>query len=210
MPINLKSKVEHTLKTMTDKGVISPIDYSEWASPIVPVVKKNGDIRICGDFKVSVNQKLLINQYPLPKIENIFANLNGGKLFSKIDFSEAYLQIELDEISKKICTINTSKGLFIFNRLPYGIASSPSIFQKIMYTLFCKLEGVSVFMDDILVAGKNGREHLVRLRNVFNKIKECGLKVNLSKCQFFQKSICYLGHIIDAEGLYIRTFIRKN
>lgn len=109
---------------------------------------------------MTVNPNLLVNKYPLPRIENIFSNFQNGKLFSKIDLSQAYAQIELDEESKKIVTINTHKGLFMYNRLPYGIASSPGIFQKILDQLLGGIDGVAIFLDDILITGRDQKEHL--------------------------------------------------
>lgn len=202
LPFSMKNKVEKELQRLCENGVLTPVDHSHWASPIVPVLKKNGEVRICGDFKVSVNPNLYINKYPIPKIETIFSCLSGGTLFSKIDLSQAYAQIELDEDSKTIVTINTHKGLFRYNRLPYGIASSPAIFMKIMDELFAGLDGVIVFLDDILVTGRDHSQHMERLCRVFNIIKNSGLKINLEKCSFFQKSISYLGYTIDAGGLH--------
>ena len=88
---------------------------SNWVSPIVPVLKKGGSIRICGDFKVTVNQVLQVDQYPLPRIDNIFAALAGGRKFTKLDIIQAYLHMPLDEDSKKLLAINTHKGLYEYN-----------------------------------------------------------------------------------------------
>ena len=97
---------------MEDEGIISPVQFSSWATPIVPVVKSNGQIRVCGDYKVTINQALQPDSYPLPRVDELFASLAGGRYFSKLDLSNAYLQIELEEESKKLVTINTPKGLF--------------------------------------------------------------------------------------------------
>ena len=103
----------------------------EWATPIVPVLKRDGNsVRICGDYKVTVNQEIVVDQYPLPRIEDIFANLSGGKHFTKIDLRNAYLQLEVDDSSKNLLTINTQKGLFRFNRICFGVASAAAIWQR--------------------------------------------------------------------------------
>ena len=107
LPYALRPKVELELKRLEDQGILSKVDWSDWATPIVPVVKKNGAMRIRGDFKVSVNPVLHTDQYPLPRTEDIFASLSGGQHFSKIDLAQAYLQMELEESSKKYLTINT-------------------------------------------------------------------------------------------------------
>ncbi|XP_063923679.1 uncharacterized protein K02A2.6-like [Zophobas morio] len=202
LPINIKSKVEDELNRLVNENILTPVEYSQWASPIVPVLKKNGDIRICGDFKVAVNRNLNTERYHIPKVDNLLAHLGEGTHFTKIDLSQAYAQIELDSESRELVTINTHKGLFSYNRLPYGISSSPAIFQRIIDSLCYKLKGVIAFMDDILVTGATEKEHLENLKLLFNKIQESGLKINLSKCSFFQKSVSYLGYTIDAEGLH--------
>ena len=102
----MKGKIEKELDRLVEQGVIEPICYSEWAVPIVPVLKKDGTVRICGDYKLTVNQAAKIDSYPLPKISDLFASLAGGQTFSKLDLANAYLQILLDEASQKLVTIN--------------------------------------------------------------------------------------------------------
>ena len=126
----------------------------------------------------------------------------GGQTFSKLDLSQAYLQLMLDEESKKYTTINTQKGLFQFNRLPFGISSAPSVFQRVMDTLFQGYEGVLVYLDDILVTGSTQTKHLDNLNKVLSKLNECGLKLKKSKCVFMAPKVQYLGYIIDKEGLH--------
>ena len=130
LPYALRPKVEAELTRLEKDGILSKVEYSEWATPIVPVVKRNGSVRVCGDFKVSVNPVLLTEQYPLPGIEDIFANLAGGKHFSKLDLRQTYHQMEVTEASKKFLTINTHKGLFRYNRLVFGICSCPATWQR--------------------------------------------------------------------------------
>ena len=99
------------------EGTISPAEFSEWATPIVPIVKPDGTIRICGDFEVTLNEVSKLDNYPIPKTEDLLAQLGGGVQFTKLDLSQAYQQLELEEESKKYTTINTHKGLFEYNRL---------------------------------------------------------------------------------------------
>ena len=99
------------MERLTKAGVIEATEVSDWAAPIVPVIKRDGSVRICGDYKLTVNQAAKLDPYPLPKIEDLFAQLAGGKTFTKLDFAHAYQQIELDEDSKDCVTINTHKGL---------------------------------------------------------------------------------------------------
>ena len=127
MLYTLKPKVEEELQRLQNEGILTKVEWSEWATPIVPVPKKDGSVRLCGDYKITVNPELQEEQYSLPHIEDIFANLAGGQKFSKIDLRQAYHQIEMEEDSKKYLTINTHMGLFQYNRLVCGITSAPVI-----------------------------------------------------------------------------------
>ena len=202
LPYGIRDKVECELKNLEKLGIIKPVEFSHWATPIVPVLKKSGAVRICGDFKVTLNPVLEIDQFPLPRIEDLFSKLQGGTIFSKIDLSQAYAQICLDEKSKQLVTISTHKGLFQYQRLPYGIACAPSKFQKIMESLIQDLEGCVCFLDDILVCGKTTSEHLVRLNKLLFRLQNVGLKIEPEKCSFFHDKVCYLGHVIDKEGIH--------
>ena len=99
--------------------IITPVKHSEWAAPIVPVVKCYGTIHLCGNYKVTINPVLIPDTYPLPQVDDLFAALSGGKVFSKLDLSHAYLQVHLDDISKKLITVNTPPGLFQYERLAF-------------------------------------------------------------------------------------------
>ena len=202
VPFVWKAKVEEELTRLEQQGIISPVKHSQWAAPIVPVPKKDGSVRICGDFKVTVNQASLTEQYPLPRAENLFADLSGGKYFTKLDLSNVYLQLPLSNAAKKYVTINTYKGLFQYNRLPFGIASAPAIFQRTMETLLRGQAGVSVYVDDILVTGATVEEHLRNLDAVLGILENARLRLNKSKCFFLRSRIEYLGHIIDGDGLH--------
>ena len=101
------------LNQLEQQGIISPVTHSEWADPIVPVPKKDGKSRICRDYKTTINQARAVEEYPLPTPEELFSTLAGGEVFSKIDLSQAYLQLPVDEDSKAYLAINTHKGLYI-------------------------------------------------------------------------------------------------
>ena len=164
-------------------------------------MKKDGSVRVCGDFKVTINQQLEVDEYPLPRIDDIYASLSGGKQFSVLDLRQAYLQMEVDERSKAYLTVNTHRGLFQYQRLPYGVASAPAIWQRAMDQVLQGLPGVQCYLDDIIVTGKSKEEHLEVLEKVLQRLEEYGLKANKEKCKFLRDSVEYLGHVISAEGL---------
>ena len=195
-----RDEVNKELDRLHEMGVITPIASSEWAAPIVIQKKKNGSARLCNDYSTGLNDSLEPNRYPLPLPDDIFATLNGGQVFSQIDFSDAYLQVELEDETKKLCTINTAKGLFQFNRLPFGAKPAPGIFQRIMDTLLSKFDFAIAYLDDIIIASKSMEEHRNHLHLVFAAISEYEFKIKLEKCSFLQTSIKYLGYIIDKFG----------
>ena len=166
------------------------------------MIKRDGSVRICGDYKLTVNQAAKLDPYPLPKIEDLFAQLAGGKTFTKLDLAHAYQQIELDEDSKDCVTINTHKGLYRYNRLPFGVHSAPAIFQRTMEGLLKGIPHVAVYIDDILVSGKTEEDHMKTLDEVLTKLKKEGLRLKRDKCAFMLPKVQYLGHIISAEGLH--------
>lgn len=202
LPFGLRYKVEQELNRLVALNVIKPVSYAAWASPIVPVLKRDGTIRICGDFKITINPHLEIDKFPLPRIEDLFFKLQGGSIFSKIDLSNAYNQICLDDSCKELVTISTHKGLFQYQRLPFGVACAPSKFQMLMESLFQGLEGVACFLDDILICGSTEKEHIQRLESVLQRLSDAGLKVAVNKCSFNQSEIKYLGYVIDKNGLH--------
>ena len=199
---SLKEKVLQEISRLQELGVITPVKHSEWAAPVVPIVKNDGSIRLCGDYKVTINSVLLSDTYPLPRPEDLFAALAGGKVFSKLDLKHAYLQVPLDEASKTLTTINTPKGLFQYERLPFGVSSAPSLFQRIMENLLSDLHHVSVYLDDILVTGSDESDHLHNLHLVLQRLDEAGLTLKKSKCKFAVPTVKYLGHVIDEHGLH--------
>lgn len=203
VPYAMREKVEAELDRLVAEGTLVPVEYSDWATPIVAVVKSDRkSVRICGDFKVTVNPVSQLHRYPIPKIEDIFATLEGGKTFTKLDLSQAYQQLKLDAESQKYLVINTHKGLFRYTRLPYGISSAPGIFQKAMETLLQGIPHVTVYIDDILITGENDADHLQTLETVLERLAKAGLRAKKNKCKFMVPSVDYLGYVIDAQGLH--------
>ena len=202
VPYALKERVEKELDRLESEGIIQKVDYSDWATPIVAVPKGDNSVRICGDYKVTVNPQLKVDQYPLPRIQDIFASLAGGQKFTKIDLRQAYNQLEMSEDSKSYLTINTHKGLYSYNRLVFGIAASPSIWQRTMDQILKDIPNTSCILDDIIITGKSDEEHLKTLETVLQRLQDYNLRVNRDKCSFFQEGITYCGHKINANGLH--------
>ena len=202
IPFAIKDAVEQELDRLEKDGIIEKVDHSEWASPVVVIPKKDGRFRLCVDYKVSVNKFLSVDQYPLPRPEDLFATLAGGKKFTKLDLSQAYLQLKVSEDSRKYLTVNTHRGLYHYTRLPFGIASAPAIFQRVMDSILQGIPHVLCYIGDILVTGKDDVEHLENLSQVLGRLKKFGLRVKREKCSFMQDSVEYLGHKIDAEGIH--------
>ena len=194
-------KIEKELNNLESQGIITKVDSSKWATPIVPVVKGNGDIRICGDFKVTVNQAIKVHKYPLPWIEDIFAKLSNGKMFSKLDLRQAYLQLECEDRLKELLTINTHRGLYCYNRLLYGISSAPAIWQRPIDQILQGIPGVQCILDDVVITGQSESAHLENLKCVLARLEQYGITVKKGKCVFFVPPITFCDHEIDEQGL---------
>ncbi|CAF1515164.1 unnamed protein product [Adineta ricciae] len=200
IPFAYMDAIRDEIQRNLSAGIIEPIDISDWAAPIVPVKKPNGKIRICGDYKVTLNPQMMIDQYPIPTIDELLARLDNGVKFTKLDLSDAYLQIELDEDSKKLVVINTPIGLFRYNRMPFGIANAPAIFQKLIDQIITGIPNTVAYLDDILITWKTTADHLQTLDTVLARLADFGLTCNPSKCSFFKDEVNYLGFIIDQHG----------
>ena len=153
------------MERLESLGILTPVKHFNWAAPVVLLLKQNGTIRL---FRVTANQACMVDKYPLPRVEELFAAMAGGKVFSKLDMFLAYLQLPLDEKSSELVTINTHKGLFKYNRLPFGVASAPGVFQRCMEGLLQGCKGVSVYLDDILVTDSSVDDHLTNLDKVLD------------------------------------------
>ncbi|XP_065091291.1 uncharacterized protein K02A2.6-like [Ochlerotatus camptorhynchus] len=167
-------KVDAELQRLQDNGIISPVKFSDWVAPIVVVRKSDVSVRICGDYSTGLN-------VPSSQI--------------------AYLQVEVEEASRKLLTINTHKGLFQYNRLPPRVKSAPGAFQRIIDSMVAGSLGVKLYLDDLLIDGKTQQDHDRSLNAVLDRIREYGFHLRIEKCRFSLPQIKFLGHIIDKDGL---------
>lgn len=201
VPYGAEEAVNTELDRLLSIGSLKQVDFSHWAAPILAVKKKNGKTRVCIDFSTGLNNAIELNRHPLPRPEDIYASLHGAKFFSQIDLRDAYLQIELDEASKKLCGVNTHRGLMQCQRLPFGVKSAPAIFQQLMDQMLSGLPGVFAYLDDIIIATATLDEHISILFQLFSRIQKFGLKIQMDKCSFLQTEIKFLGHIITPDGI---------
>lgn len=201
VPFALRNAVASELQSLVESGVLVPVKHSEWATPLVVVPKANNKVRICGDYKVTLNRCLRTDYYPLPTMEDTFVALHGCKWFTVLDLSTAYQQLQLHPESQPLVTVNTHLGLFQYTRMPYGITSAPSIFQAVMDDMLKGLDRVSCYLDDVLIAGETMEECYDRVEAVLTRFQERGVKLRKEKCKFFEKSVTYLGHVIGESGI---------
>lgn len=201
VPYGKRDAVEHEIKRLCELNILYPVRHSAWASPIVIVDKPDGSIRLCVDCKVTINKFLKADHYPLPRIDDILANLRNAKYFCVLDLREAYSQMEVSENSQEFLTINTHIGLFRYRRLIFGVSCAPSIFQSMMDQIIQGLKRVMCFIDDLLIGGETLEECKENLMKVIERFNEYNVKIKLEKCKFFQKSVIYLGHEISGEGV---------
>ena len=157
-------------------SILSKVEFSQWAAPTLYVKKKSKEIRVCTDFSTGLNAVLRDYHYPLPSPEEVFTELNGGKIFSKVDLNDAYLQIPVEENNSKLLCINTHRGLFKFERLPFWIKVAPAIFQEVMYTMLDGLDFAIAYLDDVIIVSKSKEQHREYVRSVFSRIQEFKLR----------------------------------
>ena len=178
MPISLQEDLNQTLDRGIQKGIWIPTNFNDYGTPIVPIRKslrpgeQKAGFRICGDYSVTVNSQLEPHRHLMPVTEDLMRKLGGSRYFSKIDLADAFNQIKLAPVSQRRLACTTSRGMLLQTRLPFGIVSAPGYFQEIMDKLTCDLQGVAVYLDDILVGGANSREHVRNLptpKNVTTK-----------------------------------------
>ena len=170
-----------------------------WVSPIVVVPKKDGNVRLCVDMRMA-NEAIKRVRHPIPTVEDISLELNGAQWFSKLDLSQAYHQLELDEGSRYITTVSTHVGLFRYKRLNYGTNAAAEIFQFTLQQQLQGLTGVRHIADDIIVYGKTREEHDINLDKCLQRLFDRALRLNQEKCSFLSRTLKFFGQIFSANG----------
>ncbi|XP_055615229.1 uncharacterized protein K02A2.6-like [Toxorhynchites rutilus septentrionalis] len=201
IPEPMKKKVDEKILEMLRTDVIEPAQGpAEWISPMVVVPKGKDDIRLCINMRYP-NQAIHREHYPLPVIETLLNKLRGTTYFSKLDITSAYHHIELHPDSRSITTFMTERGLMRFKRMMFGINCAPEIFQRIMTEMLAGVDGVIVYIDDIVIAARTLEEHDQRLKQVLLILRQNNAKLNEGKCLFRVRELEILGFKVSAAGI---------
>ncbi|GJR13938.1 putative reverse transcriptase domain-containing protein [Tanacetum coccineum] len=201
-PSEMKELSEQ-LKELSDKGFIRP-SSSPWGAPVLFVKKKDGSFRMCIDYR-ELNKLTVKNRYPLPRIDDLFDQLQGSSVYSKIDLRSGYHQLRVREEDIPKTAFRTRYGHYEFQVMPFGLTNAPAVFMDLMNRV-CKPyldKFVIVFIDDILIYSKNKKEHEEHLKLILELLKKEELYAKFSKCEFWIPKVQFLGHVIDSEGIYV-------
>lgn len=202
LPIAIRDQVKSKLKDMIDQGIIAKVEGpTDWVNSMTVAKKADGDIRICLDPK-DLNNAIKREHFKLPTLEEITVNLKGAKYFSTLDAKQGFWQVQLNKESTDLCTFNTVFGRYKFLRMPYGISSASEIFHKKLYEHFDDIEGVTLFVDDLLIYAETKEKHDFILKRVLQRCREINIKLNKNKCKIGLSEIEYLGHKITKNGIY--------
>ena len=196
-----RPKLKNELDRQMKLGYLAKInEHTDWVNSMVMTEKKNGDVRICIDPKY-LNTAIKREHFQIPTKEEILGELAGAKYFSKMDATAGFHQIELDEKWSMMTTFNTPFGRYRYLRLPMGICSAPEVFHKTVYQCLEDLDGVCVYMDDIIVWGSTIEQHGERLEKAVKKLVQIGLRLNKDKCYFRLPELPYLGEVVTSQGV---------
>ncbi|GJT38257.1 putative reverse transcriptase domain-containing protein [Tanacetum coccineum] len=199
-PIELK-ELKDQLQELLERGFIRP-SVSPWGAPVLFVKKKDGSMRLCIDYR-ELNKITIRNRYPLPRIDDLFDQLQGAKHFSKIDLRSGYHQLRVKEQDISKTAFRTRYGHYEFLVMPFGLTNAPAVFMDLMNRIFHEFldKFVIVFIDDILVFSKSKEEHEDHLRTVLQILRQEKLYAKFSKCEFWLSRVAFLGHIVSSEGI---------
>ncbi|KAI3827213.1 hypothetical protein L1987_01285 [Smallanthus sonchifolius] len=191
------------LQELLDKGFIHP-SVSPWGAPILFVKKKDGSMRMCVDYR-ELNKLTIKKRYPLPRINDLFDQLQGSSWISKIDLRSGYHHVKVREEDVPKTTFRTRYGLYEFVVMPFGVTNAPTVFMYLMNTVCRPMldKSVIVFIDDILIYSRNEEEHAQHLREVLNILRKEKLYAKFSKCAFWLREVQFMGHVINAEGILV-------
>ena len=201
IPFHTRKDVEKELEKLEERGIIEKVDGpTPWISPVVVVPKKQGGVRLCIDMR-EANKAIGREKHPMPTIDDLITDLNGATKFSKLDMSQAYHQLELDESSRYITTFSTHVGLRRYKRLLFGVNAASEIFQNTLASILADIPGVRNLSDDIIVYGATQEDHDRALRATLQRLEEVGARLNREKCVFSADQLTFFGHIFGEKGI---------
>jgi len=195
-----KEIISQNVEKLLKLGFIRP-SKSEWASPVT-LQKQNGEYRFCLDYR-KVNQRTKSDPFPIPRMEALLGKLGAASFVSKIDLRKGYWQIAMEPVSIPQTAFICDDGKFEFLRMPFGLKTAPSIFQRFVNNMLGNARGqfADAYIDDIIIYSNSWAEHLNHIRDILHKIRKAGMTANVEKCVFGKTSIKYLGFIITPEGV---------
>ena len=201
IPANYRAEVESQIQFMLQEGIIEE-SSSPWLAPTVFVRKKNGEIRICIDYR-ELNKRTVKDSYPLPRPDEVQDKLAGSAIFSTIDLRSGYWQLPLNPADriKTAFSPGPGLGLFQFCRMPFGLAGAPASFQRLMDSICRDLPFVTTYLDDVLIHSSTIQEHEQHLKTIFERFKSAGLTLRGGKCNIGVKEVKYLGHVFSEKGM---------
>ncbi len=197
----VQEQIREQVNEMLENGIIRGSN-SPWASPVVLVLKKDGSVRFCTDYR-KLNAITRKDSYPLPRINETLDVIGNAKWFSSIDFCSGFWQIPVAEKDIPKTAFITRDGLFEYTRMPFGLCNSPSTFQRTMDLLLTGMNNrcALVYIDDILIFSNTFEQHLIDLEELFKRLVDAEFSIKLTKCHFGQREVNYLGHTINEHGV---------
>ena len=201
-PAELK-ELKTQLQELVDRGFIRP-SISPWGVPVLFVKKKDDTWRLCIDYR-QLNKVTIRNKYPLPRIDDLFDQLLGAKVFSKIDLRSGYRQLRIKESEIPKTAFRTRYGHYEFLVMSFGLTNAPTAFMDLMNRVFHPYldRFVIVFIDDILVYSRSELEHERHLGLVLQTLRQYQLYAKFSKCEFWLSRVGFLGHVVSADDIYV-------
>ncbi|KAK3749684.1 hypothetical protein QZH41_004323 [Actinostola sp. cb2023] len=199
----LMGKVKEELARMENLGVVTKIPEgvpTEWCAGMVVVPKPDGRVRICVDL-TKLNDNVLREPYPLPKIDDLLGEIGDSKFFSKVDANSGFWQQKLTPDARLLTTFITPFGRYYFNRMPFGIKTAPEHFEMKMQRILENIDGTVSLIDDILIHGKTQEEHDSRLHVTLQRLESAGITLNADKCEFSKPEVKFAGYIINEDGI---------
>ncbi|MEL7426338.1 MAG: reverse transcriptase domain-containing protein, partial [Bacteroidota bacterium] len=200
-PAPLQKELEKEVQKLLDLEVIEP-STSSWSSPLVPVRKKDGSLRMCIDYR-ALNARTKKDSFPLPNLSDSIQRFKECRYFSSLDLLSGYHQIAVEASSREFTAFSDGKNLYQYARLPFGVCNGPASFSRLVAVVLSGIpfDVAQAYLDDIIVAGRDFDEHLKNIRLVFARLASHGLKLNARKCTLFRSEVEYLGHVVGRDGI---------